>query len=116
MGLFDDCFNPRQFGEGGGLLGRLLALQQQQGQCPMGGSFDEATSASLTPVTQLMRRANPPGYGQPVFGSPTAAPNLTSQYQALRQVLGDHDAMMATINPDVGKTLIAQALAKDAAV
>jgi len=31
MGLFDGYFDPQQFGEGGGLLGRLLALQPMQG-------------------------------------------------------------------------------------
>jgi hypothetical protein len=31
MGLFDSYFDPQQFGEGGGLLSRLIALQRQQG-------------------------------------------------------------------------------------
>ncbi len=31
MGLFDGYFDPEQFGESGGLLGRLLALQPQRG-------------------------------------------------------------------------------------
>jgi hypothetical protein len=41
MGLFDGYFDPEQFGEGGGLLGRLLALQQQRGQYQPGGGFDQ---------------------------------------------------------------------------
>jgi hypothetical protein len=32
MGLLDGYFDPQQFGEGGGLLGRLLALQRQRGR------------------------------------------------------------------------------------
>jgi len=31
MGLFDDYFDPHQFEDSGGLLGRLLSLRQQQG-------------------------------------------------------------------------------------
>jgi hypothetical protein len=31
MGLFDGYFDPEQFGEGGGLLARLRALQPQLG-------------------------------------------------------------------------------------
>ncbi|WJR76458.1 hypothetical protein [Bradyrhizobium sp. NP1] len=42
MGLFDDYFDPQQFGEGGGLLGRLLALQQQQGQYQPSQGFGDA--------------------------------------------------------------------------
>jgi hypothetical protein len=38
-------------------------------------------------------------------------PDLHSQYQALRPMLGDRDAMLATVYPKVGQTLIAQALA-----
>jgi hypothetical protein len=41
MGLFDGYFDPQQFGEGGGLLGRLLALQQQQGLYNPGAGVDE---------------------------------------------------------------------------
>jgi hypothetical protein len=37
--------------------------------------------------------------------------DLNSQYQALRPILGDHDAMLAIVHPEVGRTLIAQALA-----
>jgi hypothetical protein len=46
MGLFDDYFDPDQFGEGGGLLGRLLALQLQQGlyQPPLSQSVPRASA------------------------------------------------------------------------
>jgi hypothetical protein len=32
MGLFDGYFDPEQFNAGGGLLGRLVFLQRQQGR------------------------------------------------------------------------------------
>jgi hypothetical protein len=37
--------------------------------------------------------------------------DLHAQYQALRPMLGDRDAMLATLHPEVRQTLIAQALA-----
>ena len=43
--------------------------------------------------------------------SQAAAPNPGLQYQALRPILGDRNAMFATIDPDIGRTLIAHALA-----
>jgi hypothetical protein len=110
MGLFDGYFDPQQFGESGGLLGRLLALLQHQAQYQPKAGFDETALAPHTPVLQPMRWPNLPGYG-PSSGEQAAAPNLISQYQALRRILGDHNAMIATVNPDIGKALIAQALA-----
>jgi hypothetical protein len=110
MGLFDGYVDPEQFRDSGGLLGRLLSLQQLQGQYQPGAGFDQAPSVPRTPVLQLAPWPNLPGYG-PSSGEPTAAPNPTSQYQALRPVLGDHNAMLATVSPEIGKTLIAQALA-----
>jgi hypothetical protein len=88
MGLFDGYFDPDQFGNGGGLLGRLLALQRQQGRYQPGESFDRA-----------------PSVPQP------SSPDLHSQYQALRPLLGDRNAMLAAISPSVREALIAQALA-----
>jgi hypothetical protein len=37
--------------------------------------------------------------------------DLHSQYQALRPMLGDRNAMLATVYPEVRQALIAQALA-----
>jgi hypothetical protein len=59
MGLFDDYFAPQQF-EGGGLLGRMLSLQQQQGQYQPSQGF-EATSgqpASVEPPPQFPSAAS----------------------------------------------------------
>jgi hypothetical protein len=204
MGLFDSYFDPQQFQDGGGLLGRLLSLRQQQDQYQPEAGFDQripadGPSPSLlqTPVSAPMPQstmpvlgATPsgpptPNYGQtqniaigdyqmPQFGradvsqaaqqtpdfgdrvsagfqswahtpvgNPIAAlgngiaglgsgqrtdpagiaqqilqPRIDSsgnaqldlQYQALRPILGDHNAMLAIVHPEVGKTLITQAL------
>jgi hypothetical protein len=109
MGLLDGYFDPVPFGEGGGLLGRLIALQQPQGSYRLGAGGDQATAAPQTPMPAPLLRQNLPDHRQ----TPSAPPalDLHSQYQALRSILGDRNAMLATVNPDVAKILIAQALA-----
>ena len=87
MGLLDGYFNPRQFGEGGGLLGRLLALQQSHIQYQPGADLDQAPWAP--PVPQPTPWPMLSGYGQPSPDSHAAAANLASQYQAFRPVLGE---------------------------
>ncbi len=193
MGLFDSYFDPEQFQDSGGLLGRLLSLQSMQGQYQPGDGFDPRASATgQTPSTTQMptsvsppqsaasalgaTRAGPqtPDYGQtqniaigdyrmPQFGradisqtavqspdlgdrlsagfqswahTPVGNPfaalangvaglsagqrvdtagnpqqDLNLQYQALRPILGDHHAMLAIVHPEVGRTMIARALA-----
>jgi hypothetical protein len=111
MGLLDGYFDPQQFGEGGGLLGRLLALQQSQGLYQPDAKLDQALSASPVPLPQPMSWPTLPGYGPTSSSSQAAAPNPALQYQALLPILGDRNAMLATIHPDIGRTLIAQALA-----
>ena len=83
MGLFDGYFDPAQFQDSGGLLGRLLSLQQQQGQSQPDPNFDpqvpvdggQASSAPQMSVPLPMPRpaltsdgpsVNPqtPDYGQ----------------------------------------------------
>ena len=84
MGLFDDYFDPQQFEAGGGLLGRLLSLQQMQGQYQPGQGFgppygqpSEGDSAkvlqdaipqnrSIQPAAQGVPppASQPPDYGQ----------------------------------------------------
>ncbi len=107
MGLFDGYFDPQQFGEGGGLLARLRAVQPQMGQDQSGAGFDRPVSI---PQSQPLQSMPWPDIGQPLANPQSAAPNLNSQYQALLPVLGDHDAMLATVSPEAGKTMIAQAL------
>lgn len=107
MALLDSYLAPRQFGEGGGLLGRLLALQQQQSQYRPGAGF--AGSAPAPQTAQQTPWANLPG-DEPSSDEQTGAPSLNSQYRALRSVLGDHNAMLATVDPNARKALVAQAL------
>jgi len=107
MGLLDGYFDPEQFGEGGGLLGRLLTLQQMQGQYQPGAGFDEARPVAQMPAPQPMSWPTLASYGQPSVQ--TAASNLPSQYQMLRPALGDPKAMLPTVNPAVGQQPIAQA-------
>jgi hypothetical protein len=193
MGLFDSYFDPQQFGDSGGLLGRLLSLQQQQGQYqpgqifapaegvttnPSGGGYastqpaapqtgalgyGQTTSVPSTPDYWQTRNLAVGDYQMPQFGgadvsqatpqqlgvgdrlsaglqswahtpvgNPAAAlangiagfssgrradpdgiaqQNLEARLDALRPILGEQSAMIATANPDIGKTLIARALA-----
>jgi hypothetical protein len=47
MGLFDSYFDPQQFQDSGGLVGRLLSLHQEQGQY-QGAGLDRALSTPET--------------------------------------------------------------------
>jgi len=125
MGLFDGYFDPQQFQHSGGLLGRLLSLQPQDqyqpgqgfGQSSGGGTIgvpEDAyaqgqPSAPQAPVLQPMPWPNLPNNGHTPPAPQPPAQDLHSQYQALRPILGDHAAMLATVHPEVGQTLIAQA-------
>jgi hypothetical protein len=48
MGLFDGYVDPQQFNSGGGLLGRMLALQQFQGQYQTDADSGQASSVFIT--------------------------------------------------------------------
>jgi hypothetical protein len=50
MGLFDGYFDPQQWPDSGGLLSRLLALQQQQGQRQQSPDFDQAPFIPRAPM------------------------------------------------------------------
>ncbi len=90
MGLFDDYnFDPQQFA-GGGLLGRLLSLQEQQGQYQPSQGFDVPaaqpvaakppqqfpSAESSTPLAPAQQAAGPTAYIpignylMPQFGGP----------------------------------------------
>jgi hypothetical protein len=59
MGLFDGYFDPQNFSDdGGGLLGRLRSLQQEQGQYQPGAGFDQ-TSVPQTPSSADNGQAPP---------------------------------------------------------
>jgi hypothetical protein len=73
MGLFDSYFDPRTFSdensnESGGLLGRLLSLQQQQSQYQPGAGFDQSPSSPQTPDYGQAQNLAISGYQMPQFG------------------------------------------------
>jgi hypothetical protein len=95
----------------GGLPGRLLALQQQQGLYQPDAGFDRSPSVPQLPVLQPMPWPNGSDNGSALSVSQNTGQDLQSRYAALRPILGDHNAMRATVNPEAGQALIAQALA-----
>jgi hypothetical protein len=50
MGLFDSYFDPEQFQDSGGLLGRLLSLQPQQGQYQPAPGFNAQSDIARAPA------------------------------------------------------------------
>jgi hypothetical protein len=60
MGLFDGYFDPQQWPDSGGLLGRLLALQQQQDQYQPDSNFGQAQLASPAPAPMLANDGQTP--------------------------------------------------------
>jgi hypothetical protein len=54
MGLFDGYSDPEQFRDSGGLLGRPLSLQPQQGQYQPDAGFDQTLLVPQTPMLQPM--------------------------------------------------------------
>src|SRR5580704_12705915 len=96
------------FAEGGPIQ---QARTQPASQPQPDAGFDQPPSAPQTP------RSAPPlppmvrngGQAPSVPQPPGQDPH--SQYQALRPMLGDRNAMLATVYPEVRQTLIAQALA-----
>ncbi|MGH9697680.1 MAG: hypothetical protein ACRD5Z_26305 [Bryobacteraceae bacterium] len=93
------------------MLGRLLALRQQQGPYQPGADLDQTPAAPQTSVPAPLPWLNLLGTGLTASAARPPLPDLHSQYQALRPVLGDRNAMLATVSPEAGQTLIAQALA-----
>lgn len=112
MGLFDGYFDSEQSGEGGGLLSRLIAMQRQQGRYQPGTGSDRRAADLQAPADAPPFWSDLPVNGQ----AQPPAPDLHTQYQALLPMLGDRHAMLATINPDIGKSLIAEALARQHAL
>jgi hypothetical protein len=83
----------------------LLASQPQ----PNAG-FDQPPSAPQTPGSATPLPPIVPNDGQGPSVPQPPEQDLHSQYQALRPMLGDRNAMLATVYPEVRQTLIAQAL------
>jgi hypothetical protein len=78
MGLFEGLADPEQFESGGGLLGRLLALHQFQGQFQPSVGFDQASDSA--PATL-------PAW--PTSGG-SAVPYLSSQNQPFQPTPDGH--------------------------
>ena len=86
--------------------GTQLASQPQSN-----AGFDQPPSAPQTPPSAPPLLPIVPNDGQAPSVPQPPGQDLHSQYQALRPMLGDRTAMLATVYPGVRQTLIAQALA-----
>jgi hypothetical protein len=73
--------------------------------------FDQPPSAAQTPGSAPPLSPIVPNDGQAPSVPQPPGQDLHSQYQALRPMPGDRNAMLATVYPEVRQSLIAQALA-----
>jgi len=93
---------------------RLGAGFQSWAHTPVGNPFaalangiaGSSTGQRTDPVAVAQQSAQPG-----VSASANAQQGLNAQYQALRPLLGDRNAMLAIVHPEMGQTLIARALA-----
>jgi hypothetical protein len=84
-----------------------------QGQMPQ--AQGEALPPALSGPSPLSRIFNPNGLVARLTGNDArsqAQQNLTAQFQALVPLVGRQKAMLAVMNPEAGKTILAQALEK----
>src|SRR3979490_2820795 len=86
------------------------ARTQQESHPQPDAGFDQPPSAPQTPGSAPPLSPIVPNDGQGPSVPQPPGQNLHSQYQALRPMLGDRNAMLATVYPEVRQTLIAQAL------
>lgn len=87
------------------------ARTQLASQPQPNAGFDQPPSAPQTPGSALPLPPIVPGGGQASSVPQPPGQDPHSQYQALRPMLGDRNAMLATVYPEVRQNLIAQALA-----
>jgi hypothetical protein len=80
MGLFDGYFDPDQFQDSGGLLGRLLSLQSMQGQHQPSDGFDSKVSATALEAGGPLLGLNKVGY----FEFPTNANQAFGELSEIR--------------------------------
>jgi hypothetical protein len=83
MGLFDGYFDAEQFQDSGGLLGRLLSLQQQQGQYQSAAGFDSQVAAN---------------------GQASSEPQISALLPTLRPTLPTNGPAASPPTPDYGQT------------
>jgi hypothetical protein len=98
-----------------GLGDRLSSGLQSWAHTPVGNPF--AAIANGVASLNSGQRTDPAGIArqnlQPGTGDPAnTSQDLNARYQALRPVLGDRNAMLAIVHPELGQTLMAQALAR----
>jgi hypothetical protein len=100
MGLFDGYIDPQQFNSGGGLLARLLAMQQFPDQYQQDASVGQAPAAPPmpTPASMLapLLSRQLQAYGQ---STPT---NPGAPYAAPSPMPGAQDGLSATGNSGTG--------------
>jgi hypothetical protein len=87
------------------------ARTQPASQPQPNAGFDQPPSAPQTPGSAPPLPPIVPNGGQAPSIPQPPGQDPHSQYQALRPMLGDRNAMLATVYPEVRQTLIAQALA-----
>ena len=87
------------------------ARTQLASQPPPDAGFDQPPSAPQTPGSAPPLLPTVPNDGQAPSAPQPPGQDPHSQYQALRPMLGDRNAMLATVYPELRETLIAQALA-----
>jgi hypothetical protein len=87
------------------------ARTQQASQPQTDAGFNQPPSAPQTPPSAPPLPPIVPNDGQAPSVPQPPGQYLHSQYQALRPMLGDRHAMLATVYPELRQTLIAQALA-----
>jgi len=73
--------------------------------------YDPFAEDGVTQQARTQLASHPQGFDQPPSVPQPPGQDLHSQYQALRPMLGDRNAMLATMYPEVRQALIAQALA-----
>jgi hypothetical protein len=87
------------------------APTQPASQPRMNAGFDQPPSAAQTPGSAPPLSPIVPNGGQAPTAPQPPGQDPHAQYQALRPMLGDRNAMLATVYPEVRQALIAQALA-----
>ena len=87
------------------------ARTQPASQPQPNAGFDQPPSAPQTPGSAPPLPPIVPNGGQAPSVPQPPGQDLHSQYQALRPMLGDRNAMLATVHPELRQTLIAHALA-----
>lgn len=99
MGLLDSYFDPEQFEGGGGLIGRLLSLQQMQGQYRPSAGFNQQISADNGHAVGAPLSLPMPQPTLPAFDPPTPDYGQTQNVP-----LGDYQM------PQFGRADVSQAV------